>query len=210
MCERCHKLCPSTIIRQGDEALCDVCETHRVKTLEAEHEQLKIRSALRSVGSTESASGCTSGPPPAADESTSAAPISQEAHNLALMPQMWLQPLIRQMSPPNRMARSIRQLLMPRGHSPLPKDCIAIPSARWATRARVTWFAAVCVWDGTTTNSSQMGPSWRTHHGGFAHHVAPYHQPCLPSVWHWYKCGTTCHKYWKLITPWWSQLNTYL
>ena len=106
--------------------------------------------------------------------------------NLALMPQMWLQPSIRQMSPPNRMARSIRQLLMPRGHSPLRRACIAIPSARWATQARVTWFAAVCVSDGTTNNASQTGPSWRTHHGGFANHVTPYHQPCLPSVWHWY------------------------
>ena len=79
VCERCRKLCPSTIIRQGDEALCDVCETYQVRTLEAEHQQRKTRSALRSAGSTASTPGCTSGPPAAADESTSAVSISQEA-----------------------------------------------------------------------------------------------------------------------------------
>ena len=68
------------------------------------------------------------------------------------------------------------------------------------------WFTALNVSNGTMNNVLQMGPSWRTHSGGFAYHVVPCHQLCLPSVSHWYKCGTICDNYRRPTTPWWSQI----
>ena len=206
VCERCRILCPSTIIRQGDEALCDVCETHRVRTLEAEHQQRKTRSALRSA----SASGCTSGPSPAADESTSAVSIPQEAQQPgadASDVTATIHPTDVTTQPHSKVDQAAADAQGPLS----PAESLHCHSQFKVGRTSkgdmircclcFRWHHEQCITDGF---------SWRTHRGGFAHHVAPYHQPCLPSVWHWFKCGTTCHKCWKLITPWWNQLNTYL
>ena len=160
VCERCRKLCPNTITRQGDEALCDVCETPRVRTLQAEHQRRKTRSASRSQAAQHphlaehlSHRLLQTKPP------LHSRPYPSRHSNLALMIQMRLQSFIRQKSSPNHMAKPIRQLLMPRGHSHLLTACIAIPSERWVARKRVTWFAAVYVSDGTTNSILQTGSS---------------------------------------------------
>ena len=45
--ERCRELCSTASIRQVDKALCDACETHEVRYLEAEHQEHKTHSGAR-------------------------------------------------------------------------------------------------------------------------------------------------------------------
>ena len=50
ICDKCKRLCPSTKMRQGDDPLCDECETKRVATLACEQQQRKLRSSMRAAG----------------------------------------------------------------------------------------------------------------------------------------------------------------
>ena len=53
ICDKCKRLCPSTKMRQGDDPLCDECETKRVATLAREQQHRKLRSfSMHTAGET--------------------------------------------------------------------------------------------------------------------------------------------------------------